>query len=192
MKFVSLAVLALIGDDLAVKKAHAMAAAKNELQEPDYFDRSFEEIEAKQMAKQQLNINKWDGLIHAQNGKLIDPNTMKEVDTEISEVQLDESFSGEPIGIVEQRYGLIQTQANNWYDEDFERQEKLENSRIQVNKWDGLVHAANGKVYDQSGKEVAEQLVQKQKKDWCDSGIKGTDWCAQEEAKDLNERTKRQ
>jgi len=24
--------------------------------------------------------------------------------------------------------------------------------------------------------------------DWCDSGIKGTDWCAQEEAKDLNER----
>ena len=31
-----------------------------------------------------------------------------------------------------------------------------------------------------------------QKQDWCDSGIKGTDWCAQEEAKDLNERTKRQ
>ena len=35
-------------------------------------------------------------------------------------------------------------------------------------------------------------LSQKQKQDWCDSGIKGTDWCAQEETKDLNERTKRQ
>jgi len=30
------------------------------------------------------------------------------------------------------------------------------------------------------------------KKDWCDSGIKGTNWCAAEEASDLNERTKRQ
>ena len=31
-----------------------------------------------------------------------------------------------------------------------------------------------------------------EKKDWCDSGIKGTNWCAQEEAKDLNERSKHQ
>ena len=35
-------------------------------------------------------------------------------------------------------------------------------------------------------------LSQKAKQDWCDSGIHGTDWCAQEEAKDLNERTKQQ
>ena len=35
-------------------------------------------------------------------------------------------------------------------------------------------------------------LSQKHKQDWCDSGIKGTNWCAAEEASDLNERTKRQ
>lgn len=34
--------------------------------------------------------------------------------------------------------------------------------------------------------------MRKQKRDWCDSGIKGTDWCAQEEEADLNERTKQQ
>ena len=39
---------------------------------------------------------------------------------------------------------------------------------------------------------AAPALSQISKQDWCDSGIKGTDWCAQEEAKDLNERTKRQ
>jgi hypothetical protein len=63
---------------------------------------------------------------------------------------------------------------------------------LAVNKWDGLVHLPNGHVYDQTGKEVEEQLAQKSKQDWCDSGIKGTNWCAQEEAKDLNERTKQQ
>ena len=31
-----------------------------------------------------------------------------------------------------------------------------------------------------------------EKQDWCDSGIKGTNWCAAEEAADLNERTKQQ
>jgi len=39
-------------------------------------------------------------------------------------------------------------------------------------------------------RNVPSSYVQKQ--DWCDSGIKGTNWCAQEEEKDLNERTKRQ
>ena len=38
--------------------------------------------------------------------------------------------------------------------------------------------------------KVPYSLVEKQ--DWCDSGIKGTNWCAAEEAADLNERTKQQ
>ena len=61
-----------------------------------------------------------------------------------------------------------------------------------MNKFDGLYHAKNGKIYDGAGKEVVQQLSQAQKQDWCDSGIKGTNWCAAEEAADLNERTKQQ
>ena len=87
------------------------------------------------MQKVEMNVNKWDGLVHAQNGKVYDPKSMKEVALETTDVQLDESFAGEPIALVQKKM---------------------------------------------------------QKKDWCDSGIKGTDWCAQEETKDLNERTKRQ
>ena len=87
------------------------------------------------MQRVEMNVNKWDGLVHAQNGKVYDPKSMKEVALETTDVQLDESFAGEPIALVQQKM---------------------------------------------------------QKKDWCDSGIKGTDWCAQEETKDLNERTKRQ
>jgi hypothetical protein len=40
--------------------------------------------------------------------------------------------------------------------------------------------------------QIAQSLSQKEKRDWCDSGIKGTDWCAQEESKDLNEKLKHQ
>jgi hypothetical protein len=65
-------------------------------------------------------------------------------------------------------------------------------SRVQMNKFDGLFHAKNGKIYDGAGKQVVEQLSERKKQDWCDSGIKGTDWCGAEEAKDLNERTKQQ
>lgn len=133
MKFTSLAVLALLGDESAT--ATAMQIARGELQTPDYYDRSFNNKEAKEMEKVDMQVNKWDGLVHAQNGKVYDPKTMKEVALETTDVQLDEGFAGEPIALVQQRM---------------------------------------------------------QKKDWCDSGIKGTDWCAQEETKDLNERTKRQ
>ena len=48
----------------------------------------------------------------------------------------------------------------------------------------------DGSAPPKHDKYIPESLVQKQ--DWCDSGIKGTNWCAQEEAKDLNERTKQQ
>ena len=73
----------------------------------------------------------------------------------------------------------------------------MQKVEMNVNKWDGLVHAQKGKVYDpKSMKEVALETtdvqLNEEKRDWCDSGIKGTDWCAQEETKDLNERTKRQ
>jgi hypothetical protein len=194
MKITSLAVLALIGDEYTVRYVHAkMEASAHEIQSADYYDRSFEEKEAKEMADEskKLAINKWDGLIHAQNGKVYDPATMKEVELETTDVQLDETFSGEPIGIVQQRIGLMQTQSKDWYDDQVEKEEAQEMHKLAINKWDGLVHAANGKVYDQqTGKEVAEQLSQKS--DWCDSGIKGTNWCAQEEAKDLNERTPQQ
>lgn len=47
------------------------------------------------------------------------------------------------------------------------------------NKFDGLFHQ-DGKTFDLQGKEVVPQmdLIQSDKQDWCDSGIKGTDWCA--------------
>jgi hypothetical protein len=63
-----------------------------------------------------------------------------------------------------------------------------------LNQFDGLIHKIDGTVTDQAGHEVSmdEELIQNQKQDWCDSGIKGTDWCAQEEAKDLNERASHQ
>ena len=35
-------------------------------------------------------------------------------------------------------------------------------------------------------------LIQAEKQDWCDSGIKGTNWCDEEEKKDLNEKLKHQ
>ena len=50
-----------------------------------------------------------------------------------------------------------------------------------MNKFDGLFHSPDGKVYDLAGKEVVEHLAQGKKLDWCDSGIKGTNWCEQEE-----------
>ena len=89
--------------------------------------------------KSQVIVNKWDGLVHAQNGKVYDPKSMKEVALDTSDVQLDEGIAGEPIALVQQR--------------------------------------------------LSKKM---QRKDWCDSGIKGTNWCAAEEAADLNERTKQQ
>jgi len=133
MKFVSLAVLALIGDESAVRKVHALAAAKNELQDADYYDRSFEEKEAKEMIKEQLPINKFDGLIHAQNGKIYDPETMKEVElnTESSAVQINDwydddfdrtsTFTGEPIATVQKRIALLQMDSQDWFDNAYER-----------------------------------------------------------------------
>jgi hypothetical protein len=50
-----------------------------------------------------MNVNKWDGLVHAQNGKVYDPKSMKEVALETTDVQLDESFAGEPIALVQQK-----------------------------------------------------------------------------------------
>jgi len=49
-----------------------------------------------------------------------------------------------------------------------------------LNQFDGLIHKIDGTVTDQAGHEVSmdEELIQNQKQDWCDSGIKGTDWCA--------------
>ena len=56
----------------------------------------------------------------------------------------------------------MQARANNWFDESYERQEKaneLRETRPQVNKFDGLIHAQNGKVYDpQTGKQVDQEL----------------------------------
>jgi hypothetical protein len=102
MKFVSLAVLALIGDDMAIMKAHALNAARNEMQSADYYDRSFDEKEGAAIEKQKIVVNKFDGLVHAQDGKVYDPETMKVVDltTDSSAVQLNQ---------------------DNWYDDDFER-----------------------------------------------------------------------
>ena len=148
MKITSIAVLALIGDEFAVKMAHA----RNLMQDPDYYDRSFNAAEQNQKV---IQVNKWDGLVHAQNGKVYDPQTMKEVElnTDSSAVQLEESHP---------RQRLMQARANNWFDESYERQEKaneLRETRPQVNKFDGLIHAQNGKVYDpQTGKQVDQEL----------------------------------
>ena len=49
MKFTSLAILALLGDEVAVNRAHAMRVTRGELQDPDYYDRSFDQKEAKEM-----------------------------------------------------------------------------------------------------------------------------------------------
>ena len=62
---------------------------------PDRFDTDFE----KKIADARLpKPNKFDGLIHAQNGKVYDPETGKEVALEEEFVML-----GEPIGLVQQR-----------------------------------------------------------------------------------------
>ena len=104
MKFASIAVLALIGDEIAVNRAHAMTVARGELQNPDYYDRSLNAEEVKAAQQEDKIVNKWDGLVHAQNGKTYDPKTMKEIALETSEVQLDEQFAGEPIRLVQQRH----------------------------------------------------------------------------------------
>ena len=185
--------------------------SNNELVPKDYYDRSFEETE---MARQEFPINKFDGLIHAQNGHVYDPATMREVELEeTSAIQTrsndwyDEDFDrkqnylGEPIGTVQKKIAEKQAllQTGDWYDTDFERKEQMREQAetYKYNKFDGLFHdAKTGKSFDAKGKLVQEQLdlAQKRsmKKDWCDSGIKGTDWCAQEEEADLNERTKQQ
>jgi hypothetical protein len=205
MKFVSLAVLALIGDEMAIKKAQALKVARHEMQASDYYDRSFDEKEGAAIEKAKTSVNKFDGLVHAQNGKVYDPENMKEVEltTDSSAVQLNQdnwydddfertqTFTGEPIATVQQKMALLQTESSDLFDRDFEAHQQKK-SRVQMNKFDGLFHAPNGKVYDQAGKEVVQQLSQDQNQDWCDSGIKGTGWCDNEESKDLNEKTKQQ
>ena len=60
-------------------------------------------------------------------------------------------------------------------------------------KWQ--IDGTNPPIHDwQQPYTLSQQAPQSlaNRKDWCDSGIKGTNWCAQEEEKDLNERTKRQ
>jgi hypothetical protein len=51
MKFVSIAVLALLGDDMAIKKAHALTISRNEMQDADYYDRSYDEKEGAAIEK---------------------------------------------------------------------------------------------------------------------------------------------
>ena len=185
MKYSSLAVLAFIGDEVAVKTVHALLSDKSELQTPDYYDRSFEANELKQMNKPP--VNPFDGLVHAQNGKLYDPETMREVDIEDSSaVQThdwyDEDFDrnsnwlGEPIATVQKRIAMAQQR--DWFDDSVTHADMQ--SQYTLNKFDGLYHRPDGKVYDVAGKEVMDQIseVQTGKSDWCDSGIKGTNWCA--------------
>jgi hypothetical protein len=97
MKYSQLAVLALIGDKVAVKTVQALKARNHDLVGEDYFDRSYNENE--QVAAQKPPVNKFDGLIHAQNGKVYDPQSLKEVD-------------------INEDSAAVQT--GDWYDDDFE------------------------------------------------------------------------
>jgi len=103
------------------------------------------------------------------------------------------TWTGEPIATVQARYANnIFAQEKDWFDKDIEEKATYEKEH-KLNQFDGLIHKIDGTVTDASGHEVdTSELVQKTNKDWCDSGIKGTDWCAQEESKDLNERAKHQ
>ena len=102
---------------------------------------------------------------------------MKEVEliTDSSAVQLSQNnwydddfertstWTGEPIATVQKRIAaaaMLQTEdrdlvaRESWYDRSLDEEEENQSRVVQVNKFDGLVHHSNGKMYTKEGKEV--------------------------------------
>jgi hypothetical protein len=87
--------------------------ASHDIVDEDYFDRNYSAAEKKEIARPP--VNKFDGMIHAQNGKIFDPATLREVDTDIDSMAVQtkdwydkdfdakNTFTGEPIANVQKR-----------------------------------------------------------------------------------------
>lgn len=86
-----------------------------------------------------------------------------------------------------------QIHSDEWCDKEVERTENIK-TVDDKSLYEGATKAAWQLDASVAPPQVAglAPLTLSQKQDWCDSGIKGTNWCANEEAADLNERTKRQ
>lgn len=99
----------------------------------DRYDEILERFYDKQErdeARKVLQVSQLDGMIHTADGREYDPATGREVETEWEDVQ---------------------TQANDWFDQDYERNQ----NRVQVNQFDGLIHTADGRMFSPTnGREV--------------------------------------
>ena len=120
-----------------------------EIKSESWYDKTIDAHEAAQEIKDaQPIVNKFDGLIHGADGKTYDPVTHKQIDRE------DDT-------LLQVRF--VKNMNQDGFDKSMDRkQEEMARAPV-INKFDGLIHAQNGKVYDPvSKKEVTleESYVQ--------------------------------
>jgi len=113
------------------------------------------EITEVKLTKKQLSQLKSDGLIHTDSGRLFDPVDGHEIGGESSNVQL-------------QDHPMSSSKDDRYFEDSYQKdqlKEKTDNHAkvlsqkewSQVNKFDGLIHAKNGKIIDPlNGNEIDE------------------------------------
>ena len=111
-----------------------------EIKAESWYDKSMDAHEAAEEAKPV--VNKFDGLVHGADGSTYDPATHKKIDRE------DES-------LVQVRF--VKNMAQDGFDKSMDREQEMAKAP-KVNKFDGLIHAQNGRTYDPvSMKEVVQE-----------------------------------
>lgn len=101
------------------------------LDNEEWYDESLDRFYAKKSRfAEQPVVNQFDGMIHAQDGRIFDPVNGKEVD--------NESWA-------------LQTESNDWFDQDIVRSANEDT----VNQFDGLIHTKDGRTFSPvDGKEA--------------------------------------
>lgn len=131
----------------------------SESRDDKYFEEQAEkevnsaEITEVKLTKKQMSQLKSDGLIHTDTGRLFDPVDGHEIGGESVDLQLED-------------HPMSESKDDRYFEESFQKdvaREKAEqHTKVlsqkewsQVNKFDGLIHAKNGKLIDpESGNEV--------------------------------------
>ena len=110
------------------------------------------EKEARMLAE---HVNQFDGLVHASNGKIYDPQDGSEVKKWMQDT------------------AEVQTKYTDVFDENFEIDKHLHKVKKQhkVNRWDGLIHAKNGKRYDPETMKEVQDLDDEEAVQYDASGV---------------------
>lgn len=156
------------------------------VQVKDIYDDNMEARMIQKQVDSQFHANPFDGMIHAQNGKIYDPTNGRDVTREMTEEndyvaidaedRYDDEYEINPERAIKMKGlsqsinpetgavsgSLVQKKSSNtakdWADKAVTEQER-QIAVVKPNQFDGLLHLKNGAILDpETHKDVREQL----------------------------------